>query len=78
MEPNDPAYIKYLADRIAVLEQLVEALVRATGAPEAEIRRWQEHIANWPDTPRSLTEDTIRLVETVSSLARQKHELPNE
>ena len=78
MEPDNPAYIKYLADRIAVLEQLVQALVQATGAPEPAIRRWQEHIANWPDTPRSLTEDTIRLVETVSSLARQKRELPNK
>lgn len=67
--------LKFLSDRVAVLEQLVAALLRQEGEdniPEKLISDWKANIANWPDVDSSLTADAIRLIETADALARRK------
>lgn len=67
--------LNFLSDRVAVLEQLVAALLRrekSDDLPEKLVSDWKAHIANWPDVTGSLTADTVRLVETVEALGRRK------
>jgi hypothetical protein len=66
METEDR--LKFAMDRIGVLEQLVVGLLEKEGVSQLLIKSWRENVANWPDNERSLTADSIRLVETVRAL----------
>ncbi len=61
--------LRFAFDRIAVLEQLVAALLPKDRIPDKLIQPWQAYVANWPENEGSnMTEATIRLVETARSL----------
>ena len=68
--------IMNLENRVAVLENLVAALVAQRGVPTEIIDRWMEAVANRTAEPLPLTDQTVRLVETVRSLTRPEREDP--
>ncbi|MER9530173.1 hypothetical protein NKI89_10245 [Mesorhizobium sp. M0309] len=75
MTSDERERLNFLSDRVAVLEQLVAALLRQEkedNIPEKLVSDWKAHVANWPDVAGSLTADTIRLVETTEALSRRK------
>lgn len=65
---SDHEYIANLQDRVAVLEQLVMGLCKHAGAHEPYIKKWRQHVANWPDVQNPLSQEAQYLVDWARSL----------
>lgn len=58
-------YVRFMDDRLAVVEQLLVGLCRRAGAHEPYIKMWRENVANWPDVKNPLSTDAQYLVDWV-------------
>lgn len=65
---DNEALLTFALNRISVLEQLVADLLRHDDLPPVLIQRWLEHVESWPENEISLTDDTVRLIETARAM----------